>query len=107
MATRNLTQKFETLRQQARQRRPSSRRGGDPLLGDDAIGSEHAVNIGIDHSLPPDWVDIVDTIQKDVAKTKDNLKLLQQLHADRLKVTFGEDDTDKEQHIDILTKEIT
>ena len=123
MATRNLTQKFETLRQAARQRRPASTRRGDPLLGDDNVSSDQvSIAVGLEHSLPPDWVDIVEGIQKDVQKTKDNcafaatetlissvsVKTLTQLHGDRLKVQFGdEQEAEKEREIDIVTKEIT
>lgn len=71
MATRNLTQKFESLRADVRKRRPA--RGRDGLLGQGEERSDDSqVAVGIDHSLPPDWVDILESIQKDLAKAKEN-----------------------------------
>lgn len=62
---------------------------------------------GRGHSLPPEWVDIVETIQKDIEAIKDNIRKLQKLHAARLKVTFGGDEAEQERDIEILTQEIT
>jgi len=44
--------------------------------------------VGLEHSLPPEWVEIVDVIQKDILSVKDSMAALEQLHAARLKVSF-------------------
>jgi syntaxin 16 len=102
MATRNLTQKFESIRVEVVSRRKgrASKPGG--LLSDSEVA------VGIEPSLPPDWVDIVDSIQKEIGKAKDNMKTLTQLHVDRLKVTFGaEKEAEKDRDIDVVTQAIT
>lgn len=112
MASRNLTTKFETLRNQcrsSRSRSPSaSVHGREALLpSDSAIEMDRiSLSTSLQHSLPPEWVDIVDTIHKDVARVKENIGALQKLHAERLKV-FGGNEAEADRDIDILSQEIT
>jgi len=110
MATRNLTKKFESFRQQFKGM--NSRKGGqslnDSLLTESGSSLDSSIAISIPTaSLPPEWVDIVDTIQKDIQRIKDNIKALTSLHQARLKVSFGDDEAEKDRDIDILTQEIT
>jgi len=111
MATRNLTKKFEGYRQQFKG--INSRKGGqslnDSLLTESGGVDPSAVAIAISPtaSLAPEWVDIVDSIQKDIGKIKENIRLLQNMHQARLKVSFGDDEAEKDREIDILTQEIT
>lgn len=58
-------------------------------------------------SLPPAWVDIVDTIKVDMSRIKVELTNLARLHNARLKVTFGEDEKAQDAKIDSLAAEIT
>jgi len=117
MATRTLTSKFEALRQKRRRHTNSSPL--HPDLNDlntndsqDALlknsdDSSTAITIGLEHSLPPKWVEIVENIQKDIKGIKDNISILEGLHAERLKVSFEKDEAEQERDIDILTHEIT
>jgi len=112
MATRNLTKKFEGFRQQFKGM--NSRKGGQSL-SDSLLTESHgsvdpsavAIAISPTASLPPEWVDIVDLIQKDIGRIKDNIRVLQNMHQARLKVSFGDDEAEKDHEIDILTQEIT
>jgi len=111
MATRNLTKKFEGFRQQFKSM--NSRKGGqnlsETLLTESGSVDPAAVAIAISPtaSLPPEWVDIVDSIQKDIGRIKENIRVLQNMHQARLKVSFGDDEAEKDREIDILTQEIT
>jgi len=116
MATRSLTKKFEGLRAQFKKKREGhvgrsygyDGDGDARLLPSDSEESDRgstAANVA--HSLPPQWVDIVDSIQADVNIIREKLQDLHHLHEDRLKVSFGEDEKEKEKEIDILTHEIT
>jgi len=92
------------MRLEVRQRRPSKARR-DHLLSDT---EDVSISIGLEHSLPPGWVDIVEAIQKDIAKMKENMRTLQQLHTDRLKVSFKDErEVERDRDIDILTQAIT
>jgi len=112
MATRNHTKKFESLRAQFKKKREGhvgrsygyDADGGARLLPSDTEETDRA---GLTHSFPPQWVNIVDSIQADVNLIQDKLTDLHNLHDNRLKVTFGEDEKEKEKEIDILTHEIT
>ena len=115
MATRNLTSKFDAIRSQIHvgHKRPrdygGSSTGRDGLLDSSDSSDDRSLGLGIDiHTMPPQWVDIVDNIHKDTAKAKDNIKTLQKLHAARLKVSFGDEViAEQERDIEILTQEVT
>lgn len=103
MATRNLTKKFELLRTQARQRRPVST-VSDSLLHN----NEDIQHIHITPQLPPEWVDIVDRIHNDINDIKANIKTLNSLHSERLKVKFDTSAIQQQDNdIDTLTSSIT
>ncbi len=79
MATRNLTSKFEALR--GRRSKPriglstdDGEDGARTLLdgGSTSDQDRDAIRVGLEHVLPPEWVDIVETIQKDIKTVKDN-----------------------------------
>jgi len=107
MATRNLTKKFESFRQQFKGMSSKKGQGLSDSLLDETNPAAVAITVGPTASLPPEWVDIVDTIQKDIARIKDNIRVLQNMHQARLKVTFADDEAEKDRDIDILTQEIT
>ena len=81
MATRNLTSRFENFRTQLR----PARREYDYSLSDHdesnqttLLGSQnHGVNMALGHSLPPEWVDIVEDIQKNIGDITKNRKYSQ------------------------------
>lgn len=124
MATRNLTGKFENLRQSAKRKsraRADFHDTDSPSLGADDSGnrtllepgqkgmSDSAADVraGLEHALPPEWVEIVETIQKDVKSIRDNLGHLEKLHDLRLKVSFDKDESEQERDIEVLTQAIT
>lgn len=74
-----------------------------------ALGSDGDLEAGvrIHHSLPPEWVEIVEQIKHDTEQIQRKLGDLQKLHTERLKVSFGGDEVQKERDIDILTQNIT
>jgi syntaxin 16 len=69
--------------------------------------SEVAINVPFASELPPEWVDIVEQIQKDAAAIKQNIQTLRGLHDRRLKISFGEDEVDCDRDVNDLTQEIT
>lgn len=106
MTTRNLFKKFTAFRDQAKSVRGSrpTREHGDQLLDPD----EKEVRINVNQNgFPPEWVDIVSNIEKNLNVIGTQIKTLQQKHAERLKVTFVDDDDRLEQDIDLFTKNIT
>jgi syntaxin 16 len=115
MATRTLTTKFENYRTQFRSSSSTKRsRTGEngSLLSDSSLDSDDLEdprqNHSIPSSLPPEWVDIVDSVHKSMAKIKDSLRTLSKLHTARLKITFGDEIiAEQERDIEILTGEIT
>jgi len=118
MAYRNLTNKFENYRKQKNRKSITSPSitninefttdSGDALLKKGENEADKvAISVGLEHSLPPEWVEIVDTIQQDINSIKTNLTTLEKLHDMRLKVTFDKDESDQEKEIDILTREVT
>jgi len=119
MAPRTLTSQFEALRQKRRRNTNSSspistdindlnaNDSQDALLKKEHSDDSMAVSVGLEHSLPPKWVEIVENIQKDIKSIKDNITMLEGLHAERLKVSFEKDEAEQERDIDILTHEIT
>lgn len=113
MATRNLTGKYEGFRTRFRSRSGGSGRAygarggsgaGEVLLSDT---DDISIKVGLQHSLPPEWVDIVEGIQGDISDIKGKMRELQQLHSSRLDVSFGEEEARTEREIEILTAEIT
>jgi len=117
MATRNLTSKFDSIRSQLHGgvKRPRDYTGGRDGLLDSAESSEvedgrgRGLGLGgIEHEMPPEWVDITDSIHTDTKKVKESIKALERLHAARLKVSFGDEViAQQEAEIEILTQEIT
>lgn len=58
--------------------------------------------------LPPQWVDVIDTVEVNMIKTHELINQLNQLHSNRLKVTFeDEHEVQTEKLIDVKTREIT
>jgi len=115
MATRNLTSKFDSIRSQLHSgtKRPRDYDGGkNSLLADssasDAVESGRGLGLGTEQEMPPEWVDITDSIHADTNKVKESIRTLQKLHAARLKVSFGDEViAEQEREIEILTQEIT
>ena len=108
MATRNRTKDFVALREQltssqSSPRQPRSGGGRENLLDDDM--NEIRINFG--QSLPPEWVDVVENIQKDLGNIRDNIDKLKTLQAS-VKITFDDDaEVEQQQEIDIITRETT
>lgn len=101
MATRNLTKKFDALRTAARQRRPL-------YTPQDSLLSNQDNDTIIAPSLPPEWVDIVDTIHNDMNDIKSSQRTLNTLHNERLKVKFDTSQIQQQDNeIDTLTSSIT
>jgi len=106
MTTRNLFKKYTAFRDQAKSVRGArlpSREHGDQLLDPD----EKDVRINVREGLPPEWVDIVSNIEKNLNVIGTQIKTLQQKHAERLKVNFVDDDDGLERDIDLFTQNIT
>jgi len=105
MATRNLTKRFEQIRE--------AKLGEMVMLDSEGqpIGSEQvALTIapeGNDPALPPLWIDIVYLINKDLANIKDSVRQIQRAHEARLKVSFTDDDQERDNDISQLTTHIT
>ena len=83
MATRNLTSKFDSLRSQVHSgvKRPRDTDGSNGSLLSDSgnSGSSDAMESGRglglaagEHEMPPEWVDITDTIHQDTNKVKES-----------------------------------
>lgn len=83
MTTRNLSKKFETLRQQFKATASprldwnDNHDGNTSLLGS---GQDHEAGVAQLHSslantLPPKWVDLVEEIHEDFAKARETSKL--------------------------------
>jgi len=113
MATRNLTSKFDSIRSQIHSgsKRPRDFDSGS-LLSDSDMSSDSTLEsgrgLGLGSEMPPEWVDINDSIHSDLTKIKDSIRSLQKLHTQRLKVTFGDEViAEQEREIEILTQEIT
>lgn len=107
MTTRNLFKKYTAFRDQAknvRGGRPLAREHGDQLLDPD---DKDGVRINVRDGLPPEWVDIVSNIEKNLNAIETKIKQLQQKHSERLKVTFVDDDDKLEQDIDVITRNVT
>jgi len=108
MASRNLTLKYENFRSRYFKHHHSQQLGGLPDDASSHLISErdHSVSVGIPHTLPPEWVDIVESIQKNISDIKVQVRQLQKLHAARLKVQFaGEQESKQEREIEIITQE--
>jgi hypothetical protein len=63
--------------------------GGDDIGGS---SSDVVVNVGVLQTLPPEWVDIVETVQANIRLITTNTKSLASMHAQRLRVSFGDDE---------------
>lgn len=114
MATRNVTAKFDSIRAQLHNglTKPpnyTSTSSSRTLISSDADSETGAEELGLDASqLPPEWVDIVDDIRVALDGIEGSLATLSRLHAQRLKVSFGDSViAEQEREIEILTEEIT
>ncbi|MES1909453.1 MAG: hypothetical protein MHM6MM_002186 [Cercozoa sp. M6MM] len=86
MTTRDLTEQFRELRE--RMARPGRRSAvDDDGVNASLIGS--ALSDGAPRAaLPPVWVDLVDSIERDIKGLTDDMDELKRLHMQRAKVTF-------------------
>jgi len=110
MATRNLSTRFDSLR--ARRRRSNSYVAPGSLGPDDGplLANEEStvISVGLAHSLAPEWVDVVEAIQRDITDIKTNQRKLSNLHVARLKITFmGEEEAKQQAQIEVVTAEIS
>lgn len=104
MATRNLTKRFNDLRASFRHPKSSSHKsdGRQTLLSGDSASDDNTVQ----YVLPPKWVDIVESVQRDVSTIKDLVAQLQEKHGLRLRVSFGDDEAEIDRDIDVMTGRI-
>ena len=82
MATRNLTSKFDSIRSQVHggTKRPRDIESSNGSLLSDGGSSDSAALEsgrglglgGLEHEMPPEWVDITDTIHTDTNKVKES-----------------------------------
>lgn len=90
MTARNRTHEYLRLRDVLRREAPS------PVISDQkallAGDEDEDVRVKIGQALPPQWVDVVEDIQADIAKIKTHLKTLQNCQGCRLRVQFLDDD---------------
>lgn len=94
VATRNLTPRFELVRN----RRSKEKHKPGPAFEP----------IELPETLPPEWVEIVNDVQKCIRDISTKSKDLQKLHTARLRVTFaGDKEAEQERQIEILTQEIS
>lgn len=77
LACRNVTRRFENFRANSRVKRPFVlNEGADgPLLLGSTSSSDHAVNIDM-AVIPPQWVDIVERVQRSSKQIKEHRRLL-------------------------------
>mmetsp|Transcript_971 Transcript_971/g.1277 ORF Transcript_971/g.1277 Transcript_971/m.1277 type:complete len:322 (-) Transcript_971:210-1175(-) len=111
MATRSRTKDFAGFRERCKRvggnnAYSSPKKSREGLLGSDDLDSV-SISIGLDHSLPPEWVDIVDAINNDLKTIKSDMKQLTSLHNKRLKVKFDDDESEQEMLIERKTQGIT
>lgn len=101
MATRNLTRKFLELREAVVSHRspPSPKSDLDLRLVED---TDHV-------SMLPVWVDIVQSLNAEIALVKSKMADLSRMHVDRLRVSFESESEERsrDQEIELLTQQIT
>jgi len=113
MATRNLTKKYEAVRAQCKISSINTRVGsgrdrrGSLLEDQDDSSTQHVTSLPLTQALPPKWVDISDEVHEDIAKAKEAITALHDLHSRRLKVSFGGDESAQEAAIDDATARVT
>lgn len=114
MTTRNVTKKFESFRSQFKASSSATSRdweqsdGKSALLSDSHHSSDTtSTGITLTHTLPPKWVDIVDEIHDHFTQIRDSMNTLQDAHASRLRVSFGNDESEQERAIDAATQRTT
>ena len=98
MATRNLTSKFDSIRSQlhAGSKRPRDYDASNGSLLSDSGASDSAMESGrglglggMEHEMPPEWVDITDTIHTDTNKVKESSQPQRSTAAQRTRVEWG------------------
>jgi len=98
MSTRSRTKEYVQIR--ARQVHSPRPEGGQLLVEDD-------VRLDMEHTLAPEWVDVVDSIHNEFKLLKQDMKDLTALHNKRLKVKFNDDETETELQIERKTQDMT
>lgn len=103
MATRNRTRVFLNFRSAHRRRQEfglGQGEGSDSQFLDDDKKLDRT-------TLPPEWVDIVDSITDEMRSVEAKLKSLTALCEARLKVSFTDDTKKQDREIDTITQTIT
>lgn len=113
MATRNLTARFDAIRQQvidSKRRRTEQSVSGSVnrlLTGSSDSSIEHA-GLDYDIQMPPMWIDIQDQIRADLSAINQTINQLVRLHEQRTKIQFGDElIAEQERDIELLTASIT
>ncbi|GMI37718.1 hypothetical protein TrCOL_g8565 [Triparma columacea] len=103
MATRDLTVKFSSLREQ------TARSVRSPSLDDSNLlnNAQGGWNGGGHDQLPPMWVDLVDQVDDDVRNIKSMMAKLENLHGERVNNIFDKDLKGRDREIEQLTSSIT
>lgn len=111
MAHRNLTRKFFELRNGAKANRHLNLETRSESDGDGESGLLKAPDSAnwksAKESLPPVWVDNIESVEEVITKIQIKIRELNQLHTKRLMVNFEDDENQQEQAIDTKTREIT
>lgn len=123
MATRNLTKKFNEIRNGAKALKKLDQFNflGEPSGGDDFNAPSYSSDdellrrdeegvrdSGLNQQLPPRWVEVIDTVEVNILKMTEQIKALNLLHSARLKVTFeANHEAHTERRIEDKTREVT
>lgn len=118
MATRNLTKAFISARNGGKANRSilKSEKLESYSADSDGGGSDSGLlnSVGdtvnwkaVKESLPPLWVEKLETVEEDIEKIQNRIKELTGLHTKRLMVNFEVDEEQQEHEIDMKTMEIT
>lgn len=99
MATRDWTRAYVDCRRKLNAERPHPADDGK-LLTPERVG------LDVKDAIAPSWVNIVEIIRKDINKVKTDTALLQKLHGERLRITFGADPAKLDENIDGLADQI-
>ncbi len=112
----NLTQLFENLASQSKSRQApihddihiDSNDGKTSLLASSNLyNNAHTESINLALATAPLWVDYSDQAKADIEKAEDTLVKLDALHTERLKVSFGGQETVQEEAINATSSQIT
>jgi syntaxin 16 len=111
MATRDLTQHFNTLRSRSSTNKGAGYGGGSSRSDKASLTSGDTLNADswdeARHMLPPLWVDNLDRVHEYIGEIKAKMEKLKKAHTDRLLVTFDSNEDQHDMQIDILTSDIT